>query len=83
MFVISFLGRDFMRRRPHTMRIEFKVLRNRIGQAKPIESVADPCPPVHILSISCSFLNVWQNRMLAPPWRVGAPTSGKSWIRHY
>ena len=20
--------------------------------------------------------------MLAPPWRVGAPTSGKSWIRH-
>ena len=21
--------------------------------------------------------------MLAPPWRVGAPSSGKSWIRHW
>ena len=25
---------------------------------------------------------IWQNRMLSPPWRIGAPTSGKSWIRH-
>ena len=24
----------------------------------------------------------WQNRMLAPPRGVGAPSSGKSWIRH-
>ena len=23
-----------------------------------------------------------QNRTLAPPWGVGAPSSGKSWIRH-
>ena len=28
------------------------------------------------------FGKFWQNRMLAPPWRVGAPTSGKSWIQH-
>ena len=29
------------------------------------------------------FGKIWQNRMLAPPsWGVGAPTSGKSWIRH-
>ena len=25
---------------------------------------------------------IWQNRMLASPWSVGAPTSRKSWIRH-
>ena len=28
------------------------------------------------------FGKIWQNRMLAPPWGVGAPSSGKSWIRH-
>ena len=28
------------------------------------------------------FGKFWQNRMLAPPWGVGAPSSGKSWIRH-
>ena len=29
------------------------------------------------------FGKFWQNRMLAPsPRGVGAPTSGKSWIRH-
>ena len=27
------------------------------------------------------FGKFWQNRMLAPPHWVGAPTSGKSWIR--
>ena len=25
---------------------------------------------------------IWQNHMLVPPRRVGAPSSGKSWIRH-
>ena len=31
------------------------------------------------------FGKIWQNRMLAAPylWRVGAPTSGESWIRHW
>ena len=29
------------------------------------------------------FGKIWQNRMLAPHWRVGAPTSEKSWICHY
>ena len=31
------------------------------------------------------FGEIWQNRMLAPPTprRVGAPSSGKSWIRHW
>ena len=28
------------------------------------------------------FGKIWLNCMLAPPWRVGAPSSGKSWIRH-
>ena len=28
------------------------------------------------------FGKFWQNRMLAPPQRVGALSSGKSWIRH-
>ena len=39
-------------------------------------------PPlgVQILSISCSFReNLACSR---PPWRVHAPPSGKSWIRH-
>ena len=29
------------------------------------------------------FGKIWQNRMLAPPKGVGAPSSGKSWIRHW
>ena len=43
--------------------------------------------PVEILSISCSF---WEHLaklcICAPlplPWGVGAPTSWKSWIRHW
>ena len=28
------------------------------------------------------FGKIWQNRMLAPPWGVGAPL-GKSWIRRW
>ena len=39
-------------------------------------------PGVQILSILCSFWEIWQNCMLAPPRGVGAPSSGKSWIRH-
>ena len=40
---------------------------------------------VQILSISCSF---WENLAksyvgVPPPRRVGAPSSGKSWIRHW
>ena len=44
--------------------------------------VRDARPPlgVQILSISCSFQeNLACSR---PPWRVHAPPSGKSWIRH-
>ena len=43
-------------------------------------------PPVQILSISCRF---WENLGKSIvcwhplPWRVGAPISGKSWIRHW
>ena len=29
------------------------------------------------------FGKIWQNRMLAPPRGIGAPSSGKSWIRHW
>ena len=44
-----------------------------------------PPPGVQILSISCSF---WENSTNSyvgapPPWGVGAPSSGKSWIRHW
>ena len=45
--------------------------------------VRDARPPlgVQILSISCSFReNLACSR---PPWRVHAPPSGKSWIRHW
>ena len=27
------------------------------------------------------FRKIWQNHMLAPPWRVGAPSYGESWVR--
>ena len=27
------------------------------------------------------FQKIWQNHMLATPWRVGAPSYGESWIR--
>ena len=39
-------------------------------------------PPlgVQILSISCSFLGEFGK--ITPPFRVHAPTWGKSWIRH-
>ena len=45
-------------------------------------------PPARALPYSpkCSqfhavFRKFWQNHMLAPPWRVGAPSYGESWIR--
>ena len=40
---------------------------------------------VQVLSISCIFWENLANRMLAlpPPWRVGAPTLGKSWICYF
>ena len=43
-------------------------------------------PPlgVQILSISCSFREkLAKSYVGAPPWGVGAPSSGKSWIRHW
>ena len=42
-----------------------------------------PPPGVQILSISCSFWeNLAKSYVGGPPWRVGAPSSRKSWIRH-
>ena len=35
-----------------------------------------------ILSISCSFWKHLANSYVGAPWRVRAPTSGKSWIRN-
>ena len=45
-----------------------------------IVDAAPPPPGVQILSISCSLGEIWQIGMLAPPRRVGAPSSRKSWI---
>ena len=42
-----------------------------------------PPPPVQILSISCSFWENLAKSYVGAPWRVGAPSSGKSWIRHW
>ena len=45
-----------------------------------------PLPGVHqILSISCSFLGKFDKIVCwrPPPRGVGAPSSGKSWIRHW
>ena len=39
-------------------------------------------PGVQILSISCSFWENLAKSYVGAPWRVGAPSSGKSWIRH-
>ena len=43
---------------------------------------APPPPGVQILSISCSFWENLAKSYVGAPWRVGAPSSGKSWIRH-
>ena len=46
---------------------------------------APPPPGSKFFQFHAVFGKIWQNRMLAPPWRVGAPwrvSSGKSWIRH-
>ena len=37
---------------------------------------------VQILSILCSFYENLLKSYVGKPWRVGAPTSGKSWIRN-
>ena len=39
-------------------------------------------PAVQILSISCSFWENLPKSYVGAPRRVGAPFSGKSWIRH-
>ena len=45
-------------------------------------SYGQATPGVQILSIACSF---WENlaKLYVSAPRVGAPTSGKSWIRHW
>ena len=39
-------------------------------------------PGIRILSISCSFWENLAKSYVGTPPRVGAPSSGKSWIRH-
>ena len=51
-------------------------LRSKILDAPP------PPPGSKFFQFHAVFGKIWQNRMLAPPWRVGTPTSGKSWISH-
>ena len=45
-----------------------------------------PGPPwirTKFFQFHAGFKEIWQYRMLAsPPWKVGSPTLGKSWIRH-
>ena len=55
--------------------------KNNIGGSR--GGVRDARPPlgVQILSISCSFREILA--CSCPPWRVHAPPSGKSWIRHW
>ena len=44
----------------------------------------DACPPQgpKFFQFHTVFGKIWQNCMLVPPWGVGAPSSGKSWIRY-
>ena len=63
---------------------KFNVDRLNLAVAGLGEGARDAPPGVQILSISCTF---WENLAkwyVGPPSprRVGAPTSGKSWIRH-
>ena len=63
--------------RPQTVQIYFCFS---IGGSRGGREGRTPPLGVQILSISCSFReNLACSR---PPWRVHAPPSGKSWIRH-
>ena len=51
-----------------------------------LRGARDARPPprwVHILSILCSFRGNLAKSYVGAPWRVGAPTSEKSWMRHW
>ena len=50
-------------------------LRGGAGDARP--------PGSKFFRFHAVFGKFWQNRMLVPPRGVGAPSSGKSWIRHW
>ena len=71
--------------------VEFKLFRNQTGRDSSGESrgwvgARDArTPGVQILSISCSFWENLAKSYVGVPslWRVGAPTSGESWIRHW
>ena len=65
---------------------KFLILHTAVADLRGGVRDARPPPPlgVQILSISCSF---WENSAklcvhAPPPWRVHAPPSVKSWIRH-
>ena len=57
-----------------------QILAHGIGGSKGGARDAPPPPGVQILSISCSFGG--KNGQIIASFRVGAPSSGKSWIRH-
>ena len=42
-----------------------------------------PPPRSKFFQFHAVFGKFGQNRMLAPPWGVGAPSLGKYWIRHW
>ena len=60
-------------------------LLNRSPVADLHSKILDARPPwgSKFFQFHAVFGKIWQNRMLAPPRRVGAPSSGKSWIRHW
>ena len=47
-----------------------------------IWTLPPPSSGCKFLQFHAVFGKIWQNRMLVPLWRVGASTSGKSWIHH-
>ena len=47
-----------------------------------VKKINVPSPGVQILSLSCSFWEILAKSYVGAPWRVGAPTSEKSWICH-
>ena len=63
--------------------ISGSVKRSTVADLRGAQGTRPPPPGVQILSISCSFWENSTNSYVGAPLGVGAPSSGKSWIRRW